>query len=177
MKAQEEEMRQNLEELTATQEEMAKKNRDIQGMISAIDATVATFEIEMNGKITNANKLLLDLFDTTLTELRTFRLADLFTSEFVESIQYQSLWETLRSGKILSGEFEHPYKKGTIWSKDSYAPILDVHGDPYKVMCFVNDITEQKAAFLSTVDTEKQAEEARIAEEKRKKYDYELDDE
>jgi PAS domain S-box-containing protein len=176
MKAQEEEMRQNLEELTATQEEMAKKNRDIQGMISAIDATVATFEIEMNGKITNANKLLLDLFDTNLTELKTFRLADLFTSEFVESIQYQSLWETIRSGKILSGEFEHPYKKGTIWSKDSYAPILDVHGDPYKVMCFVNDITEQKAAFLCSVDTEKQAEEARIAEEKRKKYDYELDD-
>ena len=76
MKAQEEEMRQNLEELTATQEEMAKKNRDIQGIISAIDATVATFEVDMNGKIIAANKLLLDLFDKIISLLSPY-LSDL----------------------------------------------------------------------------------------------------
>jgi len=177
MKAQEEEMRQNLEELTATQEEMAKKNRDIQGIISAIDATVATCEIEMNGKIINANKLLLDLFDFTLTEIRNLRMADLFTKDFINSIQYQTLWETIRNGKIYSGEFEHPYKKGTIWSKDSYAPIIDVHGDPYKILCFINDISDQKITYIDNTLEEKQAEEARNAEEKRKKYDFELDDE
>ncbi len=174
MKAQEEEMRQNLEELTATQEEMAKKNRDIQGIISAIDSTVATFEVDMNGRILVANKLLLDLFDATLTELKSLRLADLFTKDFLNSIQYQDLWETLRKGKIYSGEFEHPYKKGVIWSKDSYAPIIDIHGDAYKVLCFVNDISEQKM-ICSIDDKDKKVVEAK--EEKKKSYDFEIDDE
>jgi len=93
MKAQEEEMRQNLEELTATQEEMAKKNRDIQGIIYAIDATVATFEIDMNGKILTANKLLLDLFDATLTEIKNIRLADLLTKDFLNSNQYKNVYK------------------------------------------------------------------------------------
>jgi len=174
MKAQEEEMRQNLEELTATQEEMAKKNRDIQGIIYAIDATVATFEIDMNGKILTANKLLLDLFDATLTEIKNLRLADLLTKDFLNSSQYKDLWETLRTGKIYSGEFEHPYKKGLVWSKDSYAPIVDIHGDPYKVLCFVNDISEQKIA--SSTDLENVSIDEKQNEEK-KNYDYELDDE
>jgi PAS domain S-box-containing protein len=176
MKAQEEEMRQNLEELTATQEEMAKKNRDIQGIISAIDSAVATFEVDMNGRIIAANKLLLDLFDATLTEMKSLRLADLFTPDFLNSIQYQDLWETIRKGKIFSGEFEHPYKKGLVWSKDSYAPIIDIHGDPYKILCFVNDVSDQKMMCSLGDDKEKHIAEA-PKEEKKKNYDYELDDE
>jgi len=181
MKAQEEEMRQNLEELTATQEEMAKKNRDIQGIIYAIDATVATFEIDMNGKILTANKLLLDLFDATLTEIKNIRLADLLTKDFLNSNQYKDLWETLRTGKIYSGEFEHPYKKGIVWSKDSYAPIVDNHGDPYKVLCFVNDISEQKNISSTAENNDKTATEIfskeELKKEEQKNYDYDLDDE
>ncbi len=108
--------------------------------------------------------------------MKSLRLADILTKEFLNSIQYQDLWETLRNSKIYSGEFEHPYKKGIIYSKDSYAPIIDVHGDPYKVLCFINDISDQKVVYTTAEDPEKKPS-LEVQEDKKKDYDFDLDDE
>ncbi|MEI8647494.1 PAS domain-containing protein [Paraglaciecola sp. Hal342] len=61
------------------------------------------------------------------------------------SHEYHLFWEHLKAGEFNSGEFKRIDKLGNdVWIHASYNPIMDLNGQPFKVVKYASDITEQK---------------------------------
>ncbi len=60
MAEQEEEMRQNMEELQATQEESVRHEQEFHSILAAFHSATMIAELDLNGKLQNANDLFLD---------------------------------------------------------------------------------------------------------------------
>lgn len=69
MAAQEEEMRQNMEELQATQEEAARRSAEMQGLLDALNTANLVIEYDLSGYIISVNDNYLKLVGTTRDEL------------------------------------------------------------------------------------------------------------
>ncbi|MCS6832003.1 MAG: PAS domain S-box protein, partial [Flammeovirgaceae bacterium] len=62
---------------------------------------------------------------------------------------YETLWESLREGKFMSGEFKRINRLGKeVWLNGAYNPIFDLNGKPYKVILLAQFTTEEKEKDL-----------------------------
>ena len=174
MRAQEEEMRQNLEEMNATQDEMQLREVERIGIFTAINNTLGTAELTMEGKIIDANEKLLSMMDYTFDEIEN-KPDRIFSEKSRVPIEdYNKFWQELREGKVQQGDFKRITKNGReIWINASYTPALDKDGKPYKVIELAQDITEKKKAEL---ESQRQAEELLLQGEKLKRHTAELED-
>ena len=147
--AQEEELRQNLEELSTTQENLARKEIQTQAQIHAIDLTLATIEFDIEGYILHANNMFLDVMGYTLHEIKGKHHKIFIDETYAESKEYASFWDKLRQGNTHSDEFFRKHKKGyDVWLRATYTPVLDTNGSPIKVLKLALDITKQKQQVL-----------------------------
>ncbi|MEM8987269.1 MAG: PAS domain-containing protein, partial [Pseudomonadota bacterium] len=63
---------------------------------------------------------------------------------YAESDDYAQFWARLGRGEFSSGEYKRLGKGGReVWIQASYNPILDMNGDPFKVVKYATDITEE----------------------------------
>ncbi len=76
--------------------------------------------------------------------------------QYARSEEYQSFWAKLRRGEYAAAEYQRFGKDGReIWIQASYNPILDTNGQPFKVVKYATDVTEQKmsnAYFSSQIE-------------------------
>ncbi|MER2493848.1 methyl-accepting chemotaxis protein [Catenovulum sediminis] len=124
-----------------------KKSADLAGQIEAINRSQAVISFNLDGTIIDANENFLATLGYSLREVQG-QHHSIFVSEKVkQSKAYEQFWFKLRQGEFVSGEFQRVGKNGRdVWIQASYNPILDIHGNPYKVVKFATDITEQKLA-------------------------------
>jgi PAS domain-containing protein/HAMP domain-containing protein len=76
MAEQEEEMRQNMEELQATQEESVRHEQEFHSILAAFHSATMVAELDINGKLQNANELLLDFLSIDRISLLERNLTD-----------------------------------------------------------------------------------------------------
>lgn len=113
-------------------------------VVRAIDRSHATIEFDLSGTILSANDNFLRLFGYALDEIvgrhhRIFCLPEIAASE-----EYRRFWGALGQGRFEAGRFMRIGSDGTeIWIQATYNPILDTRGQPYKIVKFASDITEQ----------------------------------
>lgn len=142
MAAQEEEMRQNLEELQATQEAAAQKEAEMSNIVNAMDQANYVIEYDMQGKIIRINdkfESLLELSDDQVIGKDYHEIIDIDDNE-----RYEQLWRDLRQGKIRERVNHIQLDNKEIWLKETYSPIFDKDGIPYKVLNIAIDITREK---------------------------------
>lgn len=138
------------------------KNADYEGQISAVHKSQAVIEFNLDGTILKAN----DNFLTTL-EYTSEEIIGKHHSLFVEeeeqtSEKYRNFWKQLALGKYQSGEFMRITKNGKeVWIQASYNPIFNPQGEPFKVVKYASDITENK---LRAADFEGQMEAVKKAQ-------------
>ncbi len=61
-----------------------------------------------------------------------------------ESAAYREFWAKLNRGEHISAEFKRLGKGGReVWLQASYSPILDLGGNPVKVVKYATDVTER----------------------------------
>jgi PAS domain S-box-containing protein len=152
----EEEMRQSMEELQATQEESARREMEITGILNAINNSSFVMEVEMDGKIIDSNQKLLDLLSMSREGLIGKKYADIFKIDIL-SESYLLLWTELREG-IHQSRIES-IKAGSnreIWLSVNLTPIVDKTLKPYKVLCIASDISESK---IQEINIKKQSAE------------------
>lgn len=117
---------------------------DSASRLNAIDRAMATISFEMDGTIIEANQNFLSTMGYSLAEVQGKHHSMFATPEYAASAEYKDMWNTLRSGKFLSGKYPRIAKDGsTVWIEASYNPIIGLDGKPYKVVKFAVDITEQ----------------------------------
>lgn len=171
LQAQEEELRQNTEELIATQEAMQKKELELTGLFTSLDYSFFTAEYDLDGLLLAANekfKVLLGVQEKEGQPLYAFQL--LQVPQWTEA-DYKAFLEKLVTGQPENLECRLSRHSKT-WIAASFTPVLDTRGQVYKVMMLASDISEKKNAQLAFIA---QAEEISTQEEKLRHYTKELE--
>ncbi len=135
--------------LRASEERMRYKDTEMTGIFTAINTTLATVEMDMDGIILTANDNFLQLMGYTLDEIRGKHHSLLVDSAYAKSEPYSCFWQDLRNGIAQISDFMRITKKGgQVWMQASYTPVLDGSGKPYKVIKMAQDITDKKKAEI-----------------------------
>ena len=118
---------------------------DFEGQIQAVNKAQAVIEFNLDGTIITANENFLNVVGYTLEEIQGQHHRMFVEESFRTSIEYRQFWEELNRGKYQTAEYKCIGKGGKeVWIQASYNPILDLNGNPFKVVKYATDITEQK---------------------------------
>ncbi len=118
---------------------------DLSAQFQAISKSQATIEFNMDGTIITANENFLTTMGYTLDEVKGNHHSMFAEPDFARSIEYKTFWEKLNRGEFESGEYKRLGKEGKeVWIQASYNPIMDLNGQPFKVVKYASDVTEQK---------------------------------
>jgi methyl-accepting chemotaxis protein len=113
-------------------------------VLDAINRSQALIEFDLTGNVTHANQNFLDAMGYSLDEIVGKHHRMFCTPEFAASDQYRDLWLALAAGHPSSGEYMRVHKSGKpVWLQASYNPVIGADGEPFKVIKFATDITEQ----------------------------------
>jgi methyl-accepting chemotaxis protein len=142
--------------------ETAKKTDSIEilqneakSYMDALNRVQCIIEFSLDGTILHANNNFLNALGYSIEEIQGKHHRIFCEPEYVSSPDYRTFWEKLGRGEFVQGEFKRLGKNGKeIWIYASYNPIMNEKGQPYKVVKFASDITQQKlldADFRSRV--------------------------
>ncbi len=125
--------------------EKKKAAVDADGQISAIDKVMGVISFKLDGTIIDINDNFLAVVGYSREEVIGKHHRMFAPPGVAESQGYADFWAKLGRGEFDAGQYERVGKSGKeIWLEASYNPILDVNGNPYKVIKYATDITEQK---------------------------------
>ena len=137
-----------------------------EGKIAAIEESMAVIEFDVNGTILRSNAMFRDIMEYSADEIDGQHHKMFVKTDYADSAEYKRFWTDLAAGKFNRGRFERVTKTGqSVWLEATYTPILNLRGQPYKVVKFAYDITEniKQAAMLEAALHEAQENErARI---------------
>ncbi len=123
--------------------------------LQAISKSQAVIELGLDGTILNANDRFLALFGYALAEIQGRHHLIFVPPEERGSESYRQFWQRLRTGQYQTAEYKRIGKAGReIWLQATYNPILDVAGNPVRIVKVATDVTAQKqttAEFLSQI--------------------------
>lgn len=118
------------------------QNADLKGQIDAIGKSQAVIHFNLDGTVQWANENFLAALGYSLAEIEGRHHSLFVDSHYAASHDYKHFWDTLRQGKFQSAEFQRVGKGGKeIWIQASYNPIFDPNGNPFKVVKYATDIT------------------------------------
>ena len=142
MAEQEEIMRQNMEELQTTQEESARRESEISGILNGIHNSSHVAEFNMDEELISINDKFLQLLGSQRTQMLVKKYYEIVgVSRHTDD--YKQFWKELRDGKTISRIDKVPVLTGqNIWLRQTFTPILDNDGNPFKVLNIAADITE-----------------------------------
>lgn len=116
-----------------------------ENQLAAINRSTGAIEFAMDGKVIFANNNFLNIIGYSLEEAMNKFHRDFVEPEFIQSGAYEAFWQRLINGESISGQFLRIGKNGkNIWLDATYNPIMDANGNPYKVVKYATDVTEQK---------------------------------
>lgn len=126
-------------DITATEIE-SNENR---AKVNAISRSQAVIEFELDGTIITANDAFLSVMGYSRDEIVGKHHRMFADAAYAKSAEYQHHWDRLRNGEFIEGHFERVAKNGDpVWIQASYNPLLDLEGNPYKIVKFASDVTQ-----------------------------------
>jgi methyl-accepting chemotaxis protein len=126
---------------------------DFAGQIDAINKSQAVIHFDMDGIILEANENFLDAMG-----YRSQEVIGQYHQMFVDRAQaasgeYQEFWQKLRRGEFLSAVYKRVGKNGReVWIQATYNPIFDMNGQPFKVVKYATDITQNMLARTAAIE-------------------------
>lgn len=117
---------------------------ELEGRLKAIDRAQAVIEFDLKGNILTANRNFLHTMGYTMDEVQGQHHRVFCDNDYVMSTDYRDFWQKLSNGEFFSGRFSRLGKFGRrVWIQGTYNPIFDARGNPYKIIKFATDITDQ----------------------------------
>jgi hemerythrin-like metal-binding protein/PAS domain S-box-containing protein len=141
---QEEEMRQNMEEMQATQEEAAIRTKEMEGIITAINNSTGSYEINLRGKIVDVNDIFAKKLKVNKFEIIGITHKDWIIENFENPVDYDFMWNEVVEGKNVNKEISHHTSDGRVWFHEVYNAVYDTYGDIKKVLVLASDVTVLK---------------------------------
>ena len=134
-----------MQELDAETRDFLVAATDYKGQIEAIGRSQAVIEFSMAGEVQNANANFLETMGYSLGEIKGKQHSMFVEPDHANSPDYKEFWAALRRGEYRAAEYKRIGKGGKeVWIQASYNPILDMDGNPVKVVKYATDITPRK---------------------------------
>lgn len=122
-----------------------KRDADFRSQVEAVDRSQARIEFGLDRTILYANQNFLATVGYTRDEVIGKDHKMFVEKEYGESADYLALWDTVRSGEAVVGEFHRVHKDGSdLWLQAAYAPVFDNEGTVTKIVKIASNITEQR---------------------------------
>jgi PAS domain S-box-containing protein len=147
--SQEEQMRQNMEELQATQEEAARQGEKLASFTSAVNHTLIRAEYNTDGTLIYANTKFL----TKLGYINNSEVEGKHISTFInlkDRVWFDPIWEGLSGGgRHFEGDMKHVTKTGQdLWTIATYTCMRRDDGSVEKILFLAIDTTDTKKQSL-----------------------------
>ncbi|WP_114153862.1 PAS domain-containing protein [Chromobacterium haemolyticum] len=127
-----------------------------QGVLQAIDRSMAVIEFSPDGVVRSANANFEAVMGYRASEVIGQHHRLFCPAEFVSSPEYGNFWSRLRQGHFVSDRFKRVTKNGDIvWLEASYNPVRDAAGQVTAVVKFALDVTKSVQAELEARNTMK----------------------
>lgn len=118
---------------------------ELNGLVEAIHRSQAVISFNMDGTIQEANPNFLSVMGYSIDEIKGKHHSMFVDPDYAASQDYKDFWALLGEGKFQAAQFKRFAKDGSeIWIEASYNPILDMNGEPFKVVKFATDLTPRK---------------------------------
>ena len=159
MRSQEEEMRQNLAELAATQDKIKRNNVELENTFNAMDAAMGVIEYDLDGTIVFVNKYITDILEKKAENI----IGTTFNSLSISENNIDNMWNEVKAGilnKIEKYYIVNDSKK--VCFQETYSFKKDPNGNIIRIMASMIDITDAKVLLF---ETQQQNEEMRAQEE------------
>lgn len=147
--SQEEQMRQNMEELQATQEEAASQSEKFITFTNAVNHTLIRAEYDHDGTLIYANTKFLKKLGYEMNSEVEGKNISMFINEKDKS-WFNKLWTSLANGgKHFEGFMKHVTKQGRdLWTMSTYTCMRRDDGSVDKILFLAIDTTEQRKISL-----------------------------
>jgi methyl-accepting chemotaxis protein len=153
----EEEMRQNMEELQATQEEAARRENESNAIIKVINDKMIVVEYDMEGTVTNVNDNYAKMLGTTKENIIGQKSDDGVDLSPEKRAAHIQMWNMLRRGQVVTETSHITLNNKDLWIQETYTPVFDQNETaPYKVVKVGIDITDHVKAQEALNDLEKE---------------------
>ena len=127
-----------------TQKVSVEELRALRGQVAAIGKSQGMIEFNLDGTVTHINQNFSNMIGYTAEEIIGKHHSTLVADTTKNSQEYKAFWDKLRRGEFDAGFYKRIAKGGReIWLQASYNPILDDAGNPYKIIKFATEITDQ----------------------------------
>jgi methyl-accepting chemotaxis protein len=121
----------------------ARRIRELEAQVSALDRAQAVCEFSMDGQILRANGNFLQLAGYGAAELVGRSHAMLVGREHAGDSEHRELWLKLNRGEVVTTRLRLVTPSGDVrWLRVAYAPAMDENGRPFKVVAFGSDVTQ-----------------------------------
>ncbi len=146
---QEEQMRQNMEELQATQEEAARYSEQFVSFTNSVNHTLIRAEYDINGVLLYANAKFLNKLGYPGKEEVEGQHISMFINE-KDREWFEPIWDNLvKGGRHFEGYMKHVTRTGQdLWTMATYTCVRNNNGETEKILCLAIDTTEQKKQSL-----------------------------
>jgi methyl-accepting chemotaxis protein len=134
-------MRQNMEELQATQEESSRRTNEMQYFIDALNISSFVIEYDSLGYITAINDAYLDLLNLSREEVIGTHHTDKLELNPEDKLEYDTFWNNLRNGLPQKQVNRFLVDGKTFVFQETYTPIKNDKGEVYKILKIANNIT------------------------------------
>jgi len=120
------------------------RTAELAGLVDAMQKAQAVVEFDMDGLLVNANENFLNLMGYAIDDVRGEHHRVFCDDDYAASLAYRKFWQKLNRGEFDCGRYRRLGNNGkVVWIQATYNPILDLNGNPVKVVKFATDITEQ----------------------------------
>jgi PAS domain S-box-containing protein len=137
----EHEMKNNIETLASTQEQMTRKQAELNGYLASVNNTIACAEFNMDSTFKSGNEIFLKVMGYQEIEL----VNKSFGFFMGEDPSVVMMWENLQLGTFFSGEFRMKSKAGReLWLSGTFTPIVITGKLPEKIILLAQFITQEK---------------------------------
>ena len=154
LSSQEEELRQNLEELEATQEDASRKGSELEALLDVINETLGAIEFDEKGTIVKANYYISNKLKIKHYEIVGKSHKELLELFDVDTEEMEKIWQRLEHGFTINKKGLYQLRDGSkLWTRETYKPIQDNFGKIKKVLAVLIDETENSVNEIKLKET------------------------
>ncbi|MBN2890426.1 MAG: GAF domain-containing protein [Bacteroidales bacterium] len=139
----EEELRQNLEELQATQERAAYRESELNNLINLVNKVSYIIELDVDGNVVTVPDSISEKFGIENNEIAGHHFSEFDFSD--DSVLKKDLfWQKLLKGE--EQQYQRKFKTGqneVVWFNDYIVPFIDATGQVLKFICVSFDISQR----------------------------------